>query len=179
MSINYRVPGVVSVVRQPNSLLCWATAYTMMRSWKHQQSFSIREAVAAVGAKYGTMFDKNQAMPPAEFTRFLRLARMTHEPMWNIPIEEWLRLLRTHGLLWVGTLGVVSPGTYLHSRLIEQISGDGSSGGTRFHIVDPENGSRYTETFDVFLRRYEGGFSVSQPSKPSAFREYFQIRHFI
>ena len=98
--------------------------------------------------------------------------------MWNLPIEGWTRLLRNRGLLWVGTLGVVSPGTYLHSRLLERISGDGSSGGTKFHIVDPENGSRYTETFEVFLARYEGAFTHSQPSKPSGFKEYFQIRHF-
>jgi hypothetical protein len=178
MPVNYRVPGIVTVIRQPNSLLCWATAYTMMRSWKHQQSFSIREAVAAVDASYGTMFDNNRAMPAGEFTRFLRLARMTHQPMWNIPIEEWTRLLRTHGLLWVGTLGVVSRGTYLHSRLVEAIAGDGSGAGTRFHIVDPENGSRYTETFDVFLQRYERAFIHSQPSNPARFREYFQIRHY-
>ena len=178
MSINYRVPGIVSVIRQPNSLLCWATAYTIMRSWKHQQSFSIRDAVAAVDTKYGTMYDNNQGMPTAEFTRFLRLAGMTHQPMWNIPIEEWARLLRTRGLLWVGTLGVVNPGTYLHSRLVEWIEGDGTGGGTRFHIIDPENGTRYTETVDVFLQRYEGAFIHSQPSNTALMREYFQIRHY-
>lgn len=179
MTIDYRVPGLVNPIQQPNSLLCWATAYTIMRSWKQQQSFSIREAVAAVDASYGTMYDNNQAMQPAEFTRFLRLARLTHQPMWNIPIEEWTRLLGTHGLLWVGTLGVVSPGTYLHSRLLERIAGDGSNSGTLFHIVDPENGSRYPETFDVFLRRYEGAFVHSQPRVPGQFREYFQIRHYL
>ena len=178
MSVEHSVSGVISVIRQPNSLLCWATAYTMMRSWKHQQSFGIRDAVAAVDASYGTMFDKNEGMPSGEFTRFLRLASMKYQPMWNLPIEGWTRLLRNRGLLWVGTLGVVSPGTYLHSRLLERISGDGSSGGTKFHIIDPENGSRYTETFEVFLARYEGAFTLSQPSKPSGFKEYFQIRHF-
>ena len=178
MSFDYRVPGIVNVIRQPNSLLCWATAYTIMRSWQLQRSSRIREAVASVHPRYGTMFDRNQAMPPAEFSRFLRSANMRHEPMWNIPITEWARLLRTHGLLWVGTLGVVGTGTYLHSRLVERIEGDGTSGGTRFHIVDPEDGSRYPETFDVFLHHYEGAFIHSQPSTPSLKREYFQIRHF-
>ena len=65
---DYRVPGIVQVIRQRTSLVCWAAAYTMMRSWKHQQSFEPRYAVAAVDPRYGTMYDNNQGMPPTEFT---------------------------------------------------------------------------------------------------------------
>jgi hypothetical protein len=177
MGIPYTVPGLVAVIRQPSSLVCWATAYTMMRSWKDQASYPIRSAVALVDEKYGVLVDRNQALPPPEFTPFLRAARMRHQPMWTLPISEWAELLGARGLLWVGTLGVVSPGRYLHSRLVEGIEGDGNANGTWMKIVDPENGSRYRERFSDFLNRYEGAFNLSQPSAVGL-REYYQIRHF-
>ena len=103
---------------------------------------------------------------------------MSHDPMWNLPINGWLDLLQKEGLLWVGTLGVVSPGTYLHSRIVEGMRGSGDADGTYMKIVDPENGSRYEEVFSAFLARYEKAFSISQPQQQSAVREYYQIRYF-
>ncbi len=177
MSISYTVPGHVPVIRQRSSLVCWATAYTIMRSWKDRCSYNMRDAVAAVDQKYRVLVDRNRPLPASEFTRFLRLARMQHQPMWNIPIKEWLRLLQGRGLLWVGTLGVVSPGTYLHSRIVEGIHGNGQANGASVKIVDPENGSRYQELFRDFLSRYEDAFRLSQTGVAGV-REYYQIRHF-
>ena len=176
-NVTYTVPGLVAVIRQPTSLVCWATAYAIMRSWKDQASYSIRDAVARVAEKYGIMVDKNQGLPPAEFTPFLSAAGMQHEPMANLTIQGWQNLLKRYGPLWVGTLGVVSPGTYLHSRIIEGMRGNGDADGTWMKIVDPENGSRYEELFRVFLGRYEGAFMLSQGTAPGL-REYYQIRHF-
>jgi nucleoid-associated protein YgaU len=177
VNLNYLVPGLVPLIRQPNSLVCWATAYAIMRSWKEQASYGIREGVASVAEKYGVMVEKNQALPTAEFTPFLRAARMSHESMASLPIQEWHNLLKWHGLLWVGTLGVVNRGTYLHSRIVEGMRGNGSADSTWVKIVDPENGRRYEETFSNFINRYEGAFIHSQGSAASL-QEYYQIRHF-
>lgn len=167
----YAVPGLRVVIAQPTSMVCWATVHAMMRSWKFQISLDIRQAAAAVEEKYGVMVDNNQGLPPAEFGPFLLKAQMTHQPMMNLTIEGWVLLLRTKGLLWVGTLNSIGPGAGLHSRIIEAMSGDGSVDGTRMHIIDPDGGRQYQETFRDFITKYEGAFT-------SVSGDYFQIRHF-
>jgi hypothetical protein len=156
-ALPFTVPGLKSVIAQPTSM--------------KQQSLAIRPAAAAVAEKYGVMVDQNQGLPPAEFGPFLDAADMVHEPMINLTIEGWLRLLRNKGLLWVGTLNSIGPGAGLHSRIIEAMSGDGSVDGTMMHIIDPAGGKRYQETFRDFLTKYEGAFGQVST-------DYFQIRHF-
>jgi hypothetical protein len=157
------------VLAQPTSLVCWATVFTMMYSWRRQSSIPIRDAVNAVGERYATMFDENRAMPPADFLPFLGTARMVHEPMINLTIEGWEQKLRRHGLLWVGTMNTDFSGR--HSRIIEGMSGNGSTAGTSMKIIDPDGGRRYDETFSVFLRKYEEAFTAHNDV-------YFQIRHY-
>jgi hypothetical protein len=168
----YTVPGLRVVLAQPTSMVCWATVHAMMRSWKFQVSLGIRDAAGAVDEKYGVMVDKNQGLPPAEFGPFLAAAGMEHQPMINLMISAWVDLLRTKGLIWVGTLNSIGPGAGLHSRIIEAMSGDGSVDNTIMHIIDPAGGRQYQETFRDFLAKYEGAFiSVAGD-------DYFQIRHF-
>jgi peptidoglycan hydrolase-like protein with peptidoglycan-binding domain len=167
----FTVPGFRVVLAQPSSMVCWATVHAMMRSWKFQASFGIREAAAAVDEKYGVMVDNNQGLPPAEFGPFIAAALMAVEPMMNLTIEGWVNLLRTNGLIWVGTLNSIGPGAGLHSRIIEAMSGDGSVDGTRMHMMDPAGGRQYPETFRDFITKYEGAFGQVSG-------DYFQIRHF-
>jgi hypothetical protein len=171
MAVNYNVPGDKVVLAQPSTMACWATVYTMMKSWNDQLSYSIESAVENVAHKYGDYYRNNTGLPSSEFGPFLMAAGMTHEPMENLTIDGWLGQLQSNGLIWVGTLAGVSPGTGLHSRIIEGISGDGNFAGTWFSIIDPAGGKRYTETFSVFLTKYEGAFRGQSG-------EYFQIRHF-
>jgi len=152
-------------------MVCWATVHAMMRSWKFQASFGIRQAAGAVGEKYGVMVDKNQGLPPAEFGPFINAAQMQFQPMMNLTIDGWVNLLRTKGLIWVGTLNSIGPGAGLHSRIIEAMSGDGSVDNTKMHIIDPDGGRQYPETFRDFITKYEGAFG-------QVTGDYFQIRHF-
>ncbi len=169
--VPYTVPGLRVILAQPTSMVCWATVHAMMRSWKFQVSIGIRPAAAAVDEKYGVMVDNNRGLPPDEFGPFITAAQMEYEPMMNLTIEGWVRLLRDKGLLWVGTLNSIGPGAGLHSRIIEAMSGDGSVDHTVMHIIDPAGGRQYQESFRTFLAKYEGAFmQVSS--------DYFQIRHF-
>jgi hypothetical protein len=148
----------------------------MMRSWRDQTSYPIRDAVLQVGQKWADYYDKsyppaNQGLPPHEFGPFLQQARMSHEPMMNLPIEEWARLLRRHGLLWIGASATINANTGLHSRILEGIIGDGSAAGTLMKIIDPAGGRQYTESFAIFVAKYEAGIM-------SVGGQYFQIRHF-
>lgn len=168
-AIAYSVPGLVPVIAQPTSMVCWATVHAMMRSWRDRMSHDIRGAAELVHPQYATMVDNNQGMPPVKFGPFIRQAGMRFEPMANLPAEEWLRKLRAHGLLWVGTMASVRGG--LHSRIIAGMRGDGTSTGTWMYMVDPAGGRRYRERFDLFTTKYEG--AIRGRSGP-----YFQIRHF-
>ena len=165
----YVVPGLKTVIAQPSNRVCWATVYTMMRSWKDQQSYGIRNAVALVDEKYGKMVDMNQGMPGSEFGPFIRAAGMRVEPMANLLISEWVAKLKDFGLLWVGTLFNVTSG--LHSRIIEGMSGSGTYDATWMLIIDPWGGKRYRESFARFLHKYETAI-IGMAG------DYFQIRHF-
>jgi len=167
----YVVPGFRIILAQPTSLVCWATAHAMMRSWKFQQSFGIRQAAGAVDAKYGLMVDNNRALPSDEFGQFISAAHMVVESMMNLTIPGWVSLLRSKGLLWVGTLNSIGPGAGLHSRIIEAMTGDGTVDGTMMSIMDPAGGRKYQENFRTFITKYEGAFGMASG-------EYFQIRHF-
>lgn len=167
----FTVPGFRVLLAQPTSLVCWATVHAMMRSWKFQASFGIREAAGAVDEKYGVRVDNNQALPSSEFGPFITAAGMEFEPMMNLTIDGWVRLLRSVGLIWVGTLNSIGPGAGLHSRIIEAMSGDGSVDNTFMHIMDPAGGIQYQESFRDFITKYEGAFM-------QVTGDYFQIRHF-
>lgn len=43
----YQVPGKIVILDQNvvGTMACWATVYTMMKSWKDQASYDIRNAV--------------------------------------------------------------------------------------------------------------------------------------
>lgn len=172
----YLVPGLRVVLAQPSPMGCWATVYTMMKSWKDQASYPIRDAVGAVGVKWRDYYDASFATPPqglpsSEFGPFLVAARMSHEPMMNLTIEGWVSLLRRHGLLWIGASVTINPNTGLHSRILEGMAGDGTPNGTTMNMIDPDGGRQYVEPFMVFLAKYESGIM-------SVGGEYFQIRHF-
>jgi hypothetical protein len=71
----FTVPGVRVLLAQPTTKVCSATVYAMMRSWKFQMSFGIREGAAAVAEKYGAMVDRNEVVPPGEFGPFIMAAQ--------------------------------------------------------------------------------------------------------
>jgi peptidoglycan hydrolase-like protein with peptidoglycan-binding domain len=167
----FTVTGMRVILAQPTSMVCWATVHAMMRSWKFQQSFGIRQAAGAVAEKYGVMVDKNQGLPAADFGPFIMAANMAVQPMMNLTINGWVNLLRTKGLIWVGTLNSIGPGAGLHSRIVEAMSGDGTVDGTVMHIIDPAGGRQYQDGFRTFITKYEGAFG-------QASGDYFQIRHF-
>lgn len=169
--VPFTVPGFRTVLAQPTSMVCRATVHAMMRSWKMQTSLGLRAAAAAVAEKYGVMVDNNQGLPASEFGPIIAAAQMAVQPMINLTIAGWVDLLRAKGLIWVGTLNSIGPGAGLHSRIVEAMSGDGTVHGTVMHIMDPDGGRQYQESFADFITKYEG--AIRQVSG-----DYFQIRHF-
>lgn len=169
MSVNYVVPGIKQVYAQPNTMACWATVYAMMYSWNSCVSpASVRDAIAPLGQPWLGYFDRNTGIPPSEGRNFEAATGLIREPRMNLTARGWEDMLRRHGLLWVS--GVVPGG--IHDRILEGISGDESTAGTRMHIMDPDGGRRYQENFRTFLRGFEAQAAVEP------FHEDYQILHF-
>ncbi len=179
--MTFNVPGLKPAIAQPSTMACWATVYTMMRSWKDQQSYTIVEALTEVGPKWLKIYQANTGLPSNDFSAFLTAAKMRSEPMMNPGSFRWTNLLSTKGLLWIGALSANVPGAGLHSRIIEGVTtGPGTPirKGAKakdvpvsFNIIDPFMGRRYIEPFSVFLGKFEGAIRL-------IYGEYYQIRHF-
>jgi hypothetical protein len=171
--MSYSVPGFKIAIPQRSSLVCWATVYAMMRSWKDQKSYEPALALSDVddGEYYVRLYNRNSDLLTTEFRKFISDAKMKLEPIRNWTVASWETLLRRYGLLWVGTLALVTDDV-LHSRIIEGISGDGAPEHTTLAIIDPAGGRRYKESFATFVKKYEGAYRSAQDNL------YYQIRHF-
>jgi len=178
----YRIPGIFQRLTQPTGMACWATAATMMLSWKQQMSLTIetamqqadanRTAAVALRISYLKTYKDDTGLVPSEFGDFLNTIGVSRAPMACYPIATWLALLKAHGPLWVGTLAGNTANSGLHSRIIVAMTGDGTVDGTFMVIADPADGTEYSEAFSLFTFKYEQAFVDANSDV------YYQIRHF-
>lgn len=145
----YFVPGNKWVISQPSFYTCWATTYTMMRSWREGKKFAIEEALEKPGKMYVEMFKKDRALLPSQFREFWTRAGLTARGFTTFREDTYCDFLRKHGLLAVGTSSSLPPVTGLHLRIMEGISVCGTPSDC-YYIIDPAwGGQKYPErTFD-------------------------------
>jgi hypothetical protein len=172
MQLPYHVPGIFETIAQPSSMVCWATVFTMLKSWKEQDSYEIDAALVTVGEQYVDLFNSNSALATSQFLPFLSSAGIQHLAPQNLTIDGWLQRLKTSGPIWVGTMNSTDPGAGLHSRLIRGMTGDGTPGATYFEIIDPDGGREYDEALPVFIKKYEDAYTSSGDD------QYIQIRFY-
>lgn len=151
-AVNYMVQGIVPVVSQDKSMTCWAAATTMLLSWQQQQSMSIADIMAQIGQKYLDLYNDNKGLSASEKPAFAVAAGLLFEPPANYTIKGWEQLLRQYGPLWVTT---ASKNFAIHGRVMKGIVGDGTPDGTQVHLIDPNGGREYSETFTDFVSSYE------------------------
>ncbi len=154
-AVYYQVPGIVSPIKQPSGMVCWATVTTMMVMWKRQQSMTIPTALGAIGSSYVTKFNANGGLGADEKIPFLNAAGLAFEYPSSYSIEGWEQLLRNYGPIWVTTDEDPSINFAIHARIISAIQGDGTAENTYLTIVDPGKGNQYRERFSNFLVKYE------------------------
>lgn len=154
-AIDYRVPGIVPLVRQPQSMACWATVGAMMIAWRDNASRSLEEVIAAIGPAYSEKLRRNTGLTSAETTAFLASAGLVGEWPQSASAAGWESMLRAYGPLFVIGDERVGPGRIIHARIITGIHGDGTEGGTSFDIVDPATGTSYPETVERFRAKFE------------------------
>jgi hypothetical protein len=172
MTLPYRVPGIIAALAQPNGNACWATVFTMMKSWKDQASYDIPVALGTVGQTYVDLFNAGLALPTGDFAAFLNDAGMQYLAPQDPTLDGWLQQLVQHGPIWVGTMNSLAPGAGLHSRLVRGMKGDGTAAGTSFEIIDPDGGGTYDEAVNTFVKKYDDAYVASGDD------QYIQIRFY-
>jgi hypothetical protein len=154
-SVNAKVTGLIAAVKQPSSMTCWATAATIMRSWKSNQSLTIETALGQIGAAYLSKFKSNQGLSGSDKPGFLLAAGLHAEPPQNYSADGWSKLIQAHGPLWVTTNEGSQNRFSIHARVLTSISGDGTAKGTNVVVADPADGQVHTESLEVFAKKFE------------------------
>jgi hypothetical protein len=153
--IDYSIPGVFGPLAQPTGNSCWATVFTMLMSWRRQQSLSIENALAIVGQQWVDLFKADTGLPGSQKSAFLTAAGLIAEPPQSYSLEGWEQLLRNYGPIWVTTDEAPGKAWAIHARVITAIKGDGTPEKTFFTIVDPAGGKQYQESIATFIPKYE------------------------
>ena len=150
-AIDYSVPEPVLVMAQPKSMACWATALTILYSWRDRQTRTIEDVTSEVGAEYRTLYDTNAGLSSAKKDDLMRDARLGNMAGTNLSAEGWADLMRNHGPIWITT----SESAGIHGRILHGIHGDGTGAGTMLDIIDPAGGRQYQESVAAFLPKFE------------------------
>jgi hypothetical protein len=159
--LDYEVPGEIPVLRQPSPMACWATVYTMLRSWRDQTSHPIETALGNLGQRWVNIFRADTGLAVADETDFYPAAGLVSKPLANPTLETWEQTLRQFGPLWVVSDVAPGPARAIHGRVIAGIHGDGAATGTNLTIIDPARGDKRPVKFSDFLREFEEGAARS------------------
>jgi len=158
--------------------------FTMMYSWKRQQSIQIRDAVATLGQRYLDCYDQDSGLPIEENRNLAYAAGMQAEALQNLTIDGWLSMLRQYGLLWTSygwqvmdRTGLVEIRAGRHIIILYGLNSPGTPGGTRVKYVDPSDGQFHQMTFAQFLSQHETGFTM-RPLSNTQLGQFSQIMHY-
>lgn len=156
-AVDYRVPGVVPPIQQPNPMACWATAATMMVSWRDNVSLPIDEALRRIHPRYAEMFARGEGLPFAETAEFMATAGLQPAPFASFSIDGWEQMLRDFGPIFVFTDagGLTATRIIMHAVVVAGVHGDGTPDGTSFAVVDPLDGKEHRQTVAVFIERFQ------------------------
>lgn len=158
--IDYRVPGLLHMVAQPDRKSCWAAAATIMMSWRYQSSFDIPTALDRVGPMWANFYrTQSTGLYPELLATFAEACGMTPEPLQCYSPDGWLEVLQLYGPLAVLT----HPVTY-HLRVLWGMYGNLESAGRNltFRIAEPEGGRWVHEPFRIFSQKVEQAFPIPE-----------------
>jgi hypothetical protein len=176
MTANYLVPGIISPIKQKNSMSCWAAMFTMMYSWKHKKSVTVEAAVATLGQHYLDVYLKNTGLSIADNRKLAQAAGMTAEPLQNWSIGGWADLLRRHGLLWTSYAWKTSSRRGRHIIIFYGLRHDAGKGQLILY-VDPSDGKRHEMPFSKAVAQHELGFTIS-PLSDALLGQFSQVIHY-
>jgi hypothetical protein len=141
----------IKAIKQPSSMSCWATVYTMMLSWKNNTTLTLDSAVDRLGNPWKTYFYNDDGLPLGQERLFVSTAGLREEPPANYSIQGFINMLKNYGPLWI----VTGNGISSHARLLIGINGDGSYENSKFSFINPQTGKIETQDALDFFREFE------------------------
>ncbi|MEM6721116.1 MAG: papain-like cysteine protease family protein [Bacteroidota bacterium] len=141
----------VKPLKQPSSMSCWATVYTMMISWKKNKAYSVNEVVNDFGDPWKDYFETNRGLPYDKIETFIEDFGLAYLPPANYISSVYEDLLRENGPLWITS----GDGFSSHARLLVGIYDDPINNKKIFEFIDPKNGEKQQQSFSDFIKEYE------------------------
>jgi hypothetical protein len=157
--VSYDHHEVVRALRQPKNMDCWATALTILYSWKYKDNaIGIEDVVTRYGDIYSVLFQTNAGITAKLEAELYKKAKLTVIQGSNLTIEAWNDLLTKRGPLSVAVgIEVAGGKRNIHALVVNCIKGDGTPNNTYIDFVDPADGKQYTKIpWSDFLKLYEG-----------------------
>lgn len=153
--VDFTVDGDVPAIAQPTPNTCWATAATILYSWKNQASSDIPTVLSNAAPQFLPMFQADQGLPGDQKPALLQSLGLTTEPPQDYSVDGWVQLLQNYGALWVTTNEGDGQNFSAHARIIRGITGDGGPDTTTLDIIDPGDGSEYNESLTDFTNKFD------------------------
>jgi hypothetical protein len=154
-SVNYSVPEPTFAIKQVETMGCWATATTILASWKAHNLLSVEKVLTSAGGPYPDIYKSNVGLFPVDEPGFLNALHLKAEPPASYTPQAIESKLRLWGPLFVTTAETSGRKVFVHARVILSIAGDGTGPGTNLIIVDPDDGQRHLESFTDFVKKTE------------------------
>lgn len=153
------VKGFIQSLLQANANACWATAATIMMSWKKAAAQSVQDVLTAAGSQYLQLFNDSKALPSNMKADFIAKLGMTGEPPASYLLQKYIDWVNTYGPLWITTDSSAQDGVFSpHARILVKITGTGTPDGigTYFTFIDPATGTLSApQAYNDFLKVYE------------------------
>jgi Putative peptidoglycan binding domain/Papain-like cysteine protease AvrRpt2 len=169
--IDYRVPGAIRRTNQRHwfggASLCWAAALTMMFEYRDQREHNTRDLLDGVGWKFRVLFESNMVMQAGLWGELIRSAGMQASTPTSMTPRDWEKLLRTHGLLWVGAMSGLDKSAFGHSFILYGLQ-PGPTGEQHVRMINPD-GAR---NWDIEYSRFNSAYEQAQTAN------YPQVRYF-
>lgn len=145
----------VSPIKQKYTMSCWAAATSILHSWKYPVLSDVPSVLKRAGTRYESIYAGNKGITPAQESAFYKTLGLVEVAGLSPTPAGWSEMLRKHGPLSV-TVDAAPGQNLIHAIVVVGLEGDGSLGNTIITTLDPADGKKHTDLFEVFLTKYDG-----------------------
>ncbi|MGL4598836.1 MAG: N-acetylmuramoyl-L-alanine amidase, partial [Bacteroidia bacterium] len=150
--------GTIAKLKQSNPKACWATAATIMVSWKRNASMKVETVLEEAGDYYLEKYQNGEGLRSSEKDGFIGSLGMIGEAPASYPMQQYIDWLTTYGPIWVTTDSAAEEGEFSpHARILFKITGTALADEktTQFVFINPTTGNEESESFETFLSKFE------------------------
>jgi hypothetical protein len=162
-SCSFTVSDAPSLVPQGqfcSSNTCWASALTMMLSYRDHQSYSTDTVLKMLGPVYVDKYKNNQGLTQDEFIQITTRIGLTGQSGF-LDLDEIKDMLQKYGPIMIVDAENSNNPSILHARVIigvREDCTDSNLNDAELTILDPLNpnsGNPIGENFDITLSKFE------------------------